>query len=200
MIIAPQEKQYWLDSLNNLSRKGSELIQVKGWVQDQMVGDCGELCIVSAGHEAARVNRTVGLSHVLREVLYYLDHAERWNDMDQRKSYQVVNFLDQLHVTEEILEDTFGPDWVTVCYLAQMFGAMTESHLEAWNQGKDQIEDLRLRQHIDHQITIDPAQLFRARDAVCAAYIDQCEDHCVYPLAPSVSLMATKMILPSLVS
>lgn len=203
-VYRPKECSRWLEELQNIARKGSELITANGWIQDQMTGDSGELCIISAGHEAAQETRTPGLSHALREVLDYLGHAERWNDHRDRSQVEVIDFLDQVVITEQDLESTFGPRWELVLYLVEAFGSMDKESLEGWNRDKDQVQDHRLLREIDFGSefpfgTVE-TQLLRARGAVVAAYVDRCVELGVAVFAPSVALMVTQALLPSLAS
>lgn len=199
MIVAPRESFRWLEDLNRIAHKGSELISTRGWVQDQMVGANGQLCIVSAGHEAARETEIPGLSHVLREVLDYLGRAEGWNDDEFRYKSDVTTYLRQHQTTREVMEGTFGPQWELICYLTALFGSMSKEELENWNDGKDQVEDYaELRQR--NLLREPDLHLIRARTAVSAAYIDRCEALNVQILAPSVSLYVTKIFDPTLAS
>lgn len=203
-VYRPKESSRWLEELQNIARKGSELITVNGWIQDQMTGDSGELCIISAGHEAARVTQKPGLSHALREVLDHLGHAERWNDHRDRSQVEVIDYLDQVIITEQDLESTFGPRWELVLYLVEAFGSMDKETLEGWNQDKDQVQDHWLLREIDFDFEYPfgnvEARLLRARGAVVAAYVDNCVELGVTVLAPSVALMVTQALLPSLAS
>lgn len=203
-IYCPKESSRWVDELHNIARKGSELITVNGWIQDQMTGENGQLCIIAAAHEASEVTETPGLSHALREVLDYLGHAERWNDRRDRSQVEVIDYLDQLTITEQDLEDTFGPRWEFVLYLVEAFGSMDKETLEGWNRDKDQVQDHWLLREIDLNFESPfgsvEARLLRARGAVVAAYVDNCVESGVNVLAPSVSLMVTQALLPSLSS
>lgn len=203
-VYRPKEPSRWLEELQNIARKGSELITANGWIQDQMTGDSGELCIISAGHEAARETQNPGLSHALREVLAHLGHAEGWNDHRDRSQVEVIDFLDQVTITEQDLESTFGPRWELVLYLVEAFGSMDKETLEGWNRDKDQVQDHWLLREIDFDFEYPfgsvEARLLRARGAVVASYVDNCVELGVTVLAPSVALMVTQTLLPSLAS
>lgn len=198
-VCRPKETSRWLEELQNIARKGSELITVNGWIQDQMTGDSGELCIISAGHEAAREAETPGLSHVLREVLAYLGHGENWNDDSWRTKGDVVDYLNLFRVDESLLEEVFGPRWDYVCHLCEMFGRMDEQSIALWLEAKDEFRDWELLQHLDAQ-ELPQDQERRARTAVCAAVAEKCIEFDLRPNGPSTGLMTAQIIRPSLSS
>ena len=193
----PVETSRWVDTLNSLAHEGGQLISTRGWIQDQMTGSSGELCIISAGHEAAREAETPGLSHVLREVLAYLGHGENWNDDSWRTKWDVVDYLSLFRVDESLLEEVFGPRWDYVCHLCEMFGRMDEKEVTLWLEAKDEFRDWELLQHLDAQ-ELPRDQERRARTAVCAAMTETCIGFNLRPNGPSTGLMTAQIIRPSL--
>lgn len=191
----PVSTDRWLRALNEIPPKASALIEDKGWVQDVMVGQEGELCIVSALHEA---NRIPGLSHAVREVLTQQQRAEDWNDTPGRTKVEVVGFLEGFTITEEDLYDTFGPGWALVLYFCEFFGNMTEEEATHWVEGHNQINDYRLLQHINSQEAPDEREA-RAVNAVTAASNERlCSKFHLNPMGPSVALVVTKAFRPTL--
>lgn len=197
MILTPVAQDYWLEQINKVASQGSELIDIHGWIQDQMTGENGELCIIAAGHEASKVVGAPGLSHVLREVLEYLEHDEEWNDTEGRKADEVINFLGQLKVTQDDLERTFGPGWEYVCYLAQMFNTFSEEEFKKWSSEQNDIDNYDLLRHMDNQEQPDRRET-HARTAVCAAASERAEELGMNPMGPSVALTTVKVIRPTL--
>lgn len=197
MILSPTKPSSWLEQINKVANQGSELIDIHGWIQDQMTGENGELCIIAAGHEASMVVGAPGMSHVLREVLDHLGHAEEWNDTEGRKADEVINFLGQLKVTQDDLERTFGPGWEYVCYLANMVASYSEQEMAEWAVGQSDGNNYLLMRHMDNQLTPDPREL-RARNAVCAAASERAEEFGMNPMGPSVAVMTIKVIRPTL--
>ena len=197
MMIMPVDNSVWLDKLNSVSRQASTEIEEHGWIQDQMTGENGELCIIAAGHEASTVVEAPGMSHVLREVLDYLDHDEGWNDTPGREAAEITHYLDHLQVTEDVMYETFGPDWTKVCYLSQMFSTFTAEEMRDWSDDKDQVADWELLKHLDSQQEPLPQEV-RARTAVCAAASHMAIEHNLNPMGPSVALMTSFIIRPSL--
>lgn len=193
----PVETSHWVNTLNSLAHEGGQLISTRGWVQDQMTGSSGELCIISAGHEAAREAETPGLSHVLREVLAYLGHGESWNDYSWRTKGDVVDYLSLFRVDESLLDEVFGPRWDYVCHLCEMFGRMDEKEVTLWLESKDEFRDWELLQHLDAQ-ELPRDQERRARTAVCAAMTETCIEFNLRPNGPSTGLMTAQIIRPSL--
>ena len=197
MIIAPVDTSRRIAALNDLTFQAAYLLEDQGWVQDKMTGDAGELCIVSAGHQAAHVIDIPGLSHVLREVLDYLNHSEAWNDTPGRSKTDVIGYLSTFRVTEEHLEGAFGPDWELVCYLAEFFGKMSGEEMIEWSEGQSDLDNYELLRHLDSQQEPDPREL-RARGAICAAASEMAVGYRLNPMGASVGLMASKIIRPTL--
>lgn len=202
-IFQPKEPSRWVEEINQLTAKGAELISTHGWVQDQMSGAQGEFCIVSAGHEASHVNGTLGLSHVLRELLDYYDRAEAWNDTPSRKKEEVVGYLKDARFVEEDLEAVFGPRWELVLYLAEAFGSMDKEALDSWSEGKDdQAQAYRELVELDRHLygmDVDP-RMSRARNAVASAYAERCVEVGSRIYAPALSLMVTETLAPHFAS
>lgn len=195
----PVDTSHWVNHLNSIAHKGSELISAYGWVQDKMTGPHGQLCIVSAGHRAAKETGIPGLSHVLREALDYLGHGENWNDYSWRTKGDVVDYLNLFRVDESLLEEVFGPRWDYVCHLCEMFGRMGEKEVTLWLESKDEFRDWELLQHLDAQ-ELPRGQERRARTAVCAAMSEKCVEFDLRPNGPSTGLMTAQIIRPSLSS
>lgn len=197
MIVAPVEVSQRVDALNKLTFQAAYLLEERGWVQDQMTGDEGELCIVSAGHQAAHVIDTPGLSHVLREVLDDLAHAEEWNDMPGQSDTAVIGYLSTLKITEETLEAAFGPQWELVCHLAEFFGGMTYAEMEDWSGTQSDLSNYDLLWHLDDQEEPDRREI-RARGAVCAAASERAVELNLNPMGPSVAFLTAKVMRPTL--
>ena len=198
-MILPIDKGRWITSLNDLSRKSAGLITLNGWVQNSMRGENGEMCIIAAAHSAAPDVELPGMSHVLREVLNWLHRAEQWNDTPGRQKGEVITFLDHLNVTEDHLVDTFGPQWELVCYLCEFFTRMDEPQMEGWIESRDQNHDWDILRHMDNQlpVPVDRREV-AARVAVSSAFSDRALGFDLRPMGPSVSLLVTKIIRPSL--
>lgn len=196
-MISPVAASDRVTTLNNLTFKAAFLIDKHGWVQDMMAGDRGELCIVSAQHRAAHVSGTPGMSHVLREVLDHLGHAEKWNDAEGRNQTEVIDYLSRIKITERHLEGTFGPRWDYVCYLAEFFAKMEHDEMTEWMDSRDEETDYRMLRHLDEQEHPDRREI-RARGAVCAAASERATDLWLIPSGPSVGLMTAKVIRPTL--
>lgn len=198
-MIIPIDKGRWVNSLNDLSRKSAGLITLNGWSQNQMTGENGEMCIIAATHEAAREVEILGMSHVLREVLNRLHRAEQWNDTPGRQEGEVISFLNHLDVTEDHLVDTFGPRWEFVCYLCELFTRMDELQMGGWAEARDQNHDWDILRHMDGQLPLPVDRRERAaRTAVCSAFSDRAIELGLLPMGPSVALLITKIIRPSL--
>lgn len=195
----PVDTSHWPEALTLVGRRASTLISKAGWIQDQMTGSNGELCIIAGAHEANRGAAPLGLSHVLREILEANQRAESWNDTEGRTQEEVVGFLSGLTVTEDDLHSTFGPKWPVVCYLAEMFGRFSKEQLVDWMDSRNEESDYLILRHMDEQE--EPDQRDRnARNAVCASASDACERHSIKPKGPSVALLVTKLVRASLVS
>lgn len=197
MMIAPVATQERIDALNKLTFQAAYLIEDQGWVQDQMVGDAGELCIISAGHQAGHVLDRPGLSHVLREILDDLGHAEKWNDASARSKTDVIGYLSRVKITHNELEHAFGPRWEDVCFLAEMFGKMSYEEMCDWVLSVNESDDYRMLVHLDQQEKPDPREI-RARGAVCSAASERAAALDLPPRGPSVGLMTSKIIRPTL--
>lgn len=196
-MITPVEDSAWLDQINLISRQASLAINAQGWIQDQMTGENGELCIIAGAHQAAHETEALGLSHVLREVLDSIQRAEAWNDTEGRTQDEVTGLLAGLSLTESDLHSTFGPDWSKVCYLARMFGNFTEAEMTDWVESRDQHRDFQMLAHMDSQMPPDDREI-RARGAVCAAASERAEEFGLNPAGPSVGILVAKIIRPSL--
>lgn len=197
MIVSPVDTNLRITALNELTPQAAYLIEEHGWVQDQMMGEEGELCIVSACHGAAHSINTPGLSHVLREVLDELGHAEEWNDMPGQSDTAVIGYLSTLKITEEALELTFGPQWGLVCHLAEFFAKMSYEEMSEWASTQNDIPNYALLQHLDDQEEPDRREI-RARGAVCAAASERAIEFNLNPMGPSVALLTSKVIRPTL--
>ena len=197
MMVMPVDKSVWLDRINSVSRKASSEISSKGWVQDYMEGDNGEACIVSAGHRVSDQIDAAGMSHVLRELLDFKDQGEVWNDAPGRSQSEVEALLSSFEVTEELMAEVFGPEWALVCYLAQMFATFSEEEWSDWSSSRNEKWDHQILQHLDDQQEPLPQEV-RARTAVCAAASHMAIEHNLNPMGPSVALMTSFIIRPSL--
>lgn len=197
MIVTPVDTNRRVTALNDLTFKAAYLIEERGWIQDQMTGTEGELCIVSAGHEASHVIDTPGLSYVLREVLDHLAHAESWNDMPGQSDTAVIGYLSTLKVTEETLELAFGPDWESVCHLAEFFAKMSREEMVDWSGSQSDLTNYAMLQHLDDQEKPDRREI-RARGAVCAAASERATELNLNPMGPSVALLTSKVVRPTL--
>lgn len=196
-MISPVEVDARIDTLNKLTFQAAYLIEDQGWVQDQMIGDAGELCIISAGHTAAQVLDTPGMSHVLREVLDHLGYGEKWNDVKGRNKSEVIGLLSRVKITEANLEATFGPGWKLVCYLAESFARYSHDEMNDWMDSRDEYEDYAMLRHLDDQESPDQREV-RARGAVCAAASERALEFNIKPQGPSAALMTSKVIRPTL--
>ena len=197
MITLPVDDSVWIDKLNSISRQASLDIDSQGWIQDQMTGEDGELCIIAGAHQASHETEAEGLSHVLREVLDCLGHAEEWNDVEGRTQSDVVAFLSDLKVTEGLMLAVFGPEWPKVCYLAQMFGTLSEDEMRDWVDSNDQYRDYQLLMHLDAEQAPDVRER-RARNAVAAAVSERSAVLKINPMGPSATWLTSKVIRPSL--
>lgn len=85
----------------------AEYIETHGWTQGAMKRD-GAVCLTGALREC---DLKPGDWLIARAV--YLDngHAEVWNDDIERTKQEVIDYLRSHPVTDDNLEELFGPNW-----------------------------------------------------------------------------------------
>lgn len=85
----------------------AEYIETHGWTQGAMKRD-GAVCLTGALREC---DLKPGDWLIARAVYRAQEHAEGWNDDLGRTKHEVIDYLRSHPVTDDNLEEVFGPNW-----------------------------------------------------------------------------------------
>ena len=97
-----------IDNLNLLPHLAADYMRQVGWVQGTEEDADGHVCLTGALRLCSPVP---GDGYLAREVFRRRGRAESWNDADDRTADEVIDYLASSEITDEELEDTFGPQW-----------------------------------------------------------------------------------------
>lgn len=85
----------------------AEYIETHGWIQGAMECD-GAVCLTGALREC---DLKPGDWLIARAVYRAQEHSEVWNDDIERTKQEVIDYLRSHPVTDDSLEEVFGPNW-----------------------------------------------------------------------------------------
>ncbi len=100
-------------------RQAAGYIKKDGWTSGTEQDSAGRVCLTGA---VRLCSPQPGDAWIIRQVLRKINHAEQWNDTTGRTGDEVAAYLAAFEVTDVLLAETFGPDWLKVVTAARASG------------------------------------------------------------------------------
>lgn len=147
------------ETLTARMRRAAAFMREHGWTQNQEIDDqSGAVCLTGAIRRCAPEN---GDEFAIQTVLRDLETDERWNDQSDQTMEKVVAYLESFDLHDELLAQTFGPNWRAVLFHIRQAASVPPEAVakicEAWIYGPKRAayevrERIAVRGTMDHQL------------------------------------------------
>jgi hypothetical protein len=113
----------------------AEVIEHRGWAKGTLETAAGAVCATGA---VRYCDLQPGEWLVVRAVMRHRDHAEEWNDEDERTEADVLGWLRTADpITDAELAEVFGPQWEPIVALIHRAAVLTEDEAKRMDATRD---------------------------------------------------------------
>lgn len=146
----------------------ADVIKDVGWVQGAMETQAG-VCLTGA---IKRCSPQPGDWVIYREVARHREHAEDWNDANDRTRGEVLRYLRRAApITDDELLTVFGPQWEAVVALVRRAAVLTPSERSRFWKAVDKAWGKAAYQHARRAVVVYVGPGVAARRAL-RAFVD----------------------------
>ena len=111
-----------MNTLSSIPAAAADRLLEKGWLYGNWTDDDGHECL----HQAVRMCAPqMGDGYVVSAWLTANGYPTGWNDTKGRTEDDVLYLLKGLDLTDEALEETFGPNWRAFVALMRLVAVLT---------------------------------------------------------------------------
>jgi hypothetical protein len=117
----------------------AEVIEHRGWAKGTLETAAGAVCATGA---VRYCDLQPGEWLVVRAVMRHRDHAEEWNDEDERTEADVLGWLRTADpITDAELAEVFGPQWEPIVALIHRAAVLTEDEAKRMDAARAATRD-----------------------------------------------------------